>query len=155
MVNISTFTSSIVSMITIILVIYLYCKHKHIRTIIASLILHKMKEVEVTTPTKSDFAECQTLAYIGIALTLLSMMIVILLNCKRSKFCRGYRFSNIVKIVLFISDVQPYIPIKLSKMSGSLHLFKYTGTLNSEDIKLNKNYIWDTLEKNGPKSNLH
>ena len=42
-VNIFTFTSSIISMITIILVIYFYCKHKHIRTIIASLILHKVK----------------------------------------------------------------------------------------------------------------
>ena len=67
-------------MITIILVIYLYCKHKHIRTIIASLILHKIKEVEAITPTKSDIAECQTLAYIGIALKLLSMVIVILLR---------------------------------------------------------------------------
>ena len=28
------------------LVIYLFFKHKHIRTIIASLILHKTKEVE-------------------------------------------------------------------------------------------------------------
>ena len=43
-----------VSMITIILVIYLYCKHKHIRTIIASLILHKGKEVEANTPTKPE-----------------------------------------------------------------------------------------------------
>ena len=29
---------------------------------------------------------------------------------------------------------------------GSIHLFKITGMLNSEYIKLNKNYIWDTLE---------
>ena len=41
-------------MITIILVIYLYCKHKHIRTIIASLILHKAKEVEANTPTEPE-----------------------------------------------------------------------------------------------------
>ena len=74
------------------------------------------------------------------------MMIVILLHYRRSKFCRGHRFSNAVKIVLFISDVQHYIPIKLSKTSGSPHLFKFTGTLNSEDIKLNKSYSWDTLE---------
>ena len=47
-------------MITIILVIYLYCKHKHIRTIIASLILHKVKEVEANTPTKQENTECQT-----------------------------------------------------------------------------------------------
>ena len=65
MVNIFTFTSSIISMITIILVIYLYCKHKHIRTIIASLILHKIKEVEAITPTKSDNTECQTLIGVG------------------------------------------------------------------------------------------
>ena len=153
-VNIFTFTSSIISMITIILVICLYCKHKHIRTIIASLILHKVKEVEANTPTKPENTECQTLAYIGITLTLLSMMIVVLLHYRRSKFCRGYRFSNVEKIVLFISDVQHYIPVKLTKTSGSPHLFKFTGTLNSEDIKLNKNYLWDTLEINWDKIKL-
>ena len=147
-VNIFTFTSSMVSMITIILVIYLYCKHKHIRTIIVSLILHKAKEVEANTLTKQENTECQTLVYIGITLTLLSMMTVVLLHYRRSKFCRGYRFSIVVKIVLFISDIQHYIPVKLTKTSGSPHLFKLIGTLNSEDIKLNKNYLWDTLEIN-------
>ena len=39
-VNIFTFTSSIISIIITMLVIYLFCKHKHIRTIVASLILH-------------------------------------------------------------------------------------------------------------------
>ena len=153
-VNIFTFTSSIISMITIILVIYLYCKHKHIRTIIVSLILHKVKEVEANTPTKPENTQCQTLVYIGITLTLLSMMIVVLLHYRRSKFCRGYRFSNIVKIVLFILDVQHYIPVKITKTSGSPHLFKFTGTLNSEDIKLNKNYLWHTLEINWDKIKL-
>ena len=44
------------------LVIYLYCKHKHIRTIKASLILHKIKEVEAITPTKSDIAEMSNIS---------------------------------------------------------------------------------------------
>ena len=48
--------------------------------------------------------------------------------------------------MIFISDVQNYMPIKLCKTAGSLHLFKITGMLNAENIKLNKNYIWDTLE---------
>ena len=56
--------------------------------------------------------------------------------------------------MLFISDVQHYIPVKLTKTSGSPHLFKFTGTLNSEDIKLNKNYLWDTLEINWDKIKL-
>ena len=70
-VNIFTFTSSMVSMITIILVIYLYCKHKHIKTILTSLILHKGKEVEANTLTKQENTECQTLAYIGITLDII------------------------------------------------------------------------------------
>ena len=48
-VNIFMFTTSIISIITIMLVIYSFCKHKHIRTIIASLILHRTKEVEANS----------------------------------------------------------------------------------------------------------
>ena len=116
-VNIFTFTSSIISVITITLVIYLFCKYKHIRTIVASLILHKAKEVKASLKlnTETNNPECSTLAYIGMPLTILSMATVIFLHYRKSKFCRGYRFSNIVKIVLSISDVKNYIPTKLCK----------------------------------------
>ena len=53
-VNIFTFTSSIISVLTTTLVIYLFCKYKHIRTIIASLILHKTKEVEANSNSNSE-----------------------------------------------------------------------------------------------------
>ena len=147
-VNIFMFTFSIISIITITLVIYVFCKHRHIRTIVASLILHKIKEVEANSnhnPETNNY-ECRTLAYVGIILTVLSMIIVMFLHYRRSRLCRGYKFSNAIKIMLFISDVQNYIPLKLCKTSGSIHLFKIKGTLKSEDIKLNKNYLWDTLE---------
>ena len=68
------------------LVIYLFCKHKHIRTIVASLILHKAKEVEAKSTTETDNSECSTLAYIGMALTILSMAIVIFLHYRKSNF---------------------------------------------------------------------
>ena len=55
-------------------------------------------------------------------------------------------FSNAVKIMVFISDVQNYIPIKLCKTAGSINLFKITGMLKAENIKLNKNYIQDMLQ---------
>ena len=92
--------------------------------------------------------ECRILAYVGIILTVLSMIIFMFLHYRRSRLCRGYKFSNVIQIMLFISDVQNYIPIKLCKTSGSIHLFKIKGTPKSEDIKLNKNYLWDTLEIN-------
>ena len=48
--------------------------------------------------------------------------------------------------MIFISGIQFYVPIKLSKNAGSIHLFKITGTLKPLNIKLNQNYILDTLE---------
>ena len=121
-VNIFTFTSSIISIITITLVVYLFCKHKHIRTIVASLILHKIKEVEANSDSnpETNNYECRTLAHVGVILTVLSMIIVMFLHYRRSRLCRGYKFSNAAKIMLFISDVQNYIPIKLCKTSGSI-----------------------------------
>ena len=48
--------------------------------------------------------------------------------------------------MIFISDVQNYIPIKLCKTVSSIHLFKIIGTLKTKNIKFIKNYPWDTLE---------
>ena len=48
--------------------------------------------------------------------------------------------------MLFISDIQNYVPLKLCKIAGSIHLFKISSTLKLEDIKLNKNYLWDMME---------
>ena len=48
--------------------------------------------------------------------------------------------------MIFISDVQNYVPIKLCKTGGSIHLFKIIGMLKAKNIKLNKNYLWKTLE---------
>ena len=151
-VKIFMFTSSIISIITIMLVAYLFCKHKHIRTIVASLILHKIKEVEANSNHNLEINNCEyrTLVHVGIILTVLSMIIVMVLHYRKSRLCRGYEFLNVIKIMLFISveDVQNYIPIKVCKTSGSIPLFRIKGSLKSKDIKLNRNYLQDTLEMN-------
>ena len=112
-IDIFMFTSSIISLILTTLVVYLFCKHKHIRTLVASLILPKIKEVEANPSSEETDSECKTLAYIGIILTVLSLIIVTFLHYRKSRLCKGYKFSTAVKIMLFISDVQNYVPIKL------------------------------------------
>ena len=112
--------------------------------LVASLALHQIKEVS-TSSREINSAQCTTLAYIGIILTILSLILVTYLHCRKPRLCKGHRFSNVVKIVIFISDVQNYVPIKLCKAAGSIHLFKIIGTLKAKNIKLNKNYLWDTL----------
>ena len=51
-------------------------------------------------------------------------------------------FSNAVKIMIFISDVQYYVLIKLCKIAKSIHLFKIIGMLKPKNIKLNQNCVW-------------
>ena len=65
---------------------------------------------------------------------------------EKQKLCRGQLFSNIVKIMFFISDVQYYVPVKLCRTPGSIHLFKVTGRLSIDKVRLNKHDIWDVLE---------
>ena len=77
---------------------------------------------------------------------MIGLVIFAILQVKRIGLCRGQLFSNVVKIMLFISDVQYYVPVKLCKTAGSIHLFKITGTLAQDKVKLNKHYIWDILE---------
>ena len=58
------------------------------------------------------------------------------LHSRKLKLYRGCLFSNAVKIMLFILDVQYYVPTKLCKTAGSIHLFKITGTIKPEYMKL-------------------
>ena len=51
-----------------------------------------------------------------------------------------------MKIIIYISDVQNYICVKLCKAAGSIHLFMISVMLKAINIKLNKNCLWDTLE---------
>ena len=114
--------------------------------LVASLILHKIKEGEANSNSEGTSYEYRTLAYIGIILIVLSLIIVTFLHYRKARLGRGYKFSNAIKMMLFISDVQNYVPIKLCKTSGSIHLFKIKGTLKSRDIKFKRNYLWGKLE---------
>ena len=90
--------------------------------LISSLVLYQVKEVGAVTQKEIN-SECRTVAYISIVLTILGLVLVTILHYRKSKFCRGCTFSNAVKIMVFISDVQNYIPIKLCKTAGSIHFF--------------------------------
>ena len=95
-VDIFMFISSIISLTSTTLTMYLLCKHKKIRVLIASLILHQAKEVDAIS--KETNPECTTLAHIGIILTILSLIIVTFLHYRKSRLCKGHRFSNAVKL---------------------------------------------------------
>ena len=105
--------------------------------LIASLVLHQVKEVGTVTQKEIN-TECKTWTYINLVLTILGLVMVANLNYIKSKLCRGHMFSNTVENMIFISDVQYYIPIKLCKTVGNIHLFKIIGMLNLKTSHLIK-----------------
>ena len=113
----------IISLLATTLTVYLLCKHKKLRTLI-----HHVKEVGAVTQKKIN-TECKTLTYISLLLTILDLVMVAILHYRKTKLCRGHMFCNKVKIMIFISDVQYYVPIKLCKTAGSIHLFKIIAKL--------------------------
>ena len=75
--DIFVFISAMISLLTTILTVYLLCKHKKIRVLIASLVLHQVKEVgTISGSARETHSECTTLAYMGITLKILSLIIV-------------------------------------------------------------------------------
>ena len=140
---------AIISIIATVVTIYAICKHNKLRALVTSLALQQVKEVKVEGTENVNY-KCKCTAQFYIILTLsiamIGLVIFAILQLRRIKLCRGQLFSNIVKIMLFISDVQYYIPVKLCKTAGSIHLFKITGKITMDKVKLNKYYIWDVLE---------
>ena len=145
------FTVAIILAITTLIILYLLCKHNKLRALVASLALQHIKEVSATVMKQdtNNACDCTSQFYIILALSIsiIGLVIFAILQVRRIKLCRGQSFSNAVKIILFISHVQYYVPIKLCKTVSSIHLFKITGILTPEKVNLNKHYIWDILEE--------
>ena len=104
-VDIFLFITAVISLLVITLAIYLLCKHWKLRMLVTSLALQQVKEVGAVTQTEIN-TECKILTCISLALTFFELVIVAILHYRKLKLCRGCMFSNAVKIMIFISDVQ-------------------------------------------------
>ena len=148
-VKIFKFVVAIISIIATIVTMYVICKHNKLRMLVTSLALQQVKAVEAENAENVDYnCKCTVQLYIILTLNIviIGLIVFAILQLRRIKLCRRQLFSNVVKIMLFISDEQYYIPVKLCKTAGSIHLFKVTGKVMMDKVKLNKHYVWDVLE---------
>ena len=78
-VDIFLFITMIISLLATTLTVYLLCKHKKLRMLLSSLVLHHVKEVGTVTQKEINTA-CNTLTYISLALTILGLVMVAILH---------------------------------------------------------------------------
>ena len=91
---------------------------------------------------------CKTQWYImgKLIIIALGMLYLVTNKIRKLSLIKGHLFSNNTKILLFVSNTHSYIPIKLCRVAGSIHLFRIRGKLTPEKVKLKKNWILDVLE---------
>ena len=131
------------------IIIYTLCKHNKLRALVVSLALQQVKEVKAEEIRDENYKYIfisQFYVILASSVVIIGLLIFTVIQVRRIRLCTGQLFLNVVKIMLFISDVQYYILVKLCKMAGSIHLFKLSGKLTIDKVKLNKHYIWDILE---------
>ena len=83
---------------------------------------------------------------IWLSLILLYVLFLTTEKLYRMPIFRKYCYFHTIKIMIFLSDIKSYIPIKLCQTPGSIHLFKLTGSINKENITLHRNTLWDIIE---------
>ena len=142
--NIFVFVMAIISVFIMFIVIKLIFKGEKIQVLVANLATIRgvkalSKEIEIIDKE-------YWIIIIWLSLILLCTLFLTIEKLYRMPIFRKYRYSNTIKVMLFISDIKSCVPIKLCKMSGSIHLFKLTGNINKENIQLHKNTIWDIME---------
>ena len=79
-------------------------------------------------------------------LILLGIIFIVTTKVRKLSLFRGHLFPNVTKVMLFVSDVQSYVLVKLYKVTGSIQLFKLVGKLTPECVTLKRKWIWDVLE---------
>ena len=118
-----------------------------LKALVMNIAMQRIKAVEAAD-MRDMLCTCKTQWYImGILIIItLDMLYLVTNKLRKSSFFKGRLFSNNTKILLFISNTHSYVPIKLCRVAGSIHLFRIRGRLNPENVKLKKNWIWDVLE---------
>ena len=147
MVDVLLFTAALMTIVVTLVVMYMVCGQSKLKALVANIALQHTKAVEAAnSPTR--YCICEPNGYIMDLLLIMLLGIIYLVMCKFRKSClfKGCLFSNVTKIVLFISNATTYVPIKLNRIAGSIHLFKLRGRLTIEHVRFKRNWIWDVLE---------
>ena len=128
--DIFLFSAAIHSVLATAAIVHLVCKHTKLKALLTGIAFQLVKQTEAIFDDDHLPKHCTMPWYTIAALTLMIVLltIYICLNTQRCTIFKKRLYSNTVTVMLFFSDVKQYIPVKLCKTAGSIHLFQINGT---------------------------
>ena len=142
--NVLIFTAALITLIITLIIMYMLYGQAKLKALVTNIAMQRIKAVEAAY--MSDMLCTQWYIMGMLIIITLGMLYLVTNKLRKTSFCKECLFSNNTKILLFISNTHSYVPIKLCKVAGSIHLFRIKGRLNPENVKLKKNWIWDVLK---------
>ena len=142
------FIASILSMMATAAIIHLICKHTKLKALLTGIAFQPVKQTEAIFGIGKEQQNCATQWYTIAALTLMNIGVIMYIFATTQK-CTIFRrklYSNTVTVMLFFSDVKQYVPVKLGKTVGSIHLFQIYGQLTLDQVTLERKYLWNVFQ---------
>ena len=145
--DIFLFVAAILSMIATVAIIHLVCRHTKLKALLTGIAFQLVKQTEAIFGNGKDQQNCATQWYTIPALTLMVIVltIYILVTTQKCTISKRRLYSNTVTVMLFSSDFKQYVPVKLCKTVGSIHLFQIYGQLTPDQITLERKYLWNII----------
>ena len=133
-------TAALITIVITLVVICMVCRQSKLKALVANIALQCIKAVEAAD-SATRYCICESNWYIDGLLLIMLLGITYLVMNKFMKSClfTGCLFSNMTKIMLFVLNTMTYVPIKLCRIVGSIHLFKIRGRLTIENVRFKRN----------------
>ena len=142
-IDIFLFIGAFISMLAVIAIIHIVCRHAKLKALLTGIAFQSVKQAEAVVVNQMK-EYCTAQWYVIAALTMMTILLIVYI-CLSNQKCNIFKrrlYSNTVTIMLFFSYVKQYIPV------NSIHLFQMYGQLNSDQIVLEKNCLWDMIRIN-------
>ena len=130
-------------MIATAAIVHIICKHAKSKALIKGIAFQSIKQTEAIFGNGKEQHKCVVQWYTIAALTLMiiGLIIFILETTWKCRIFKRRLYSNTVTVMLFFSDIKQYIPVKLCKTAGSIHLFQIYGQLSPDQITLERKFL--------------
>ena len=120
--DVLVFTAVLVTLIIMLIIIYVLYGQSKLKALVTNIAMQRIRAVEAAD--MNDMLCTQWYIMGMLIIITLGMLYLVTNKLRKTSFCKGCLFSNNTKILLFISNVHSYVPIKLCTMAGSIHLFQ-------------------------------
>ena len=115
------FTAALITLIITLIIMYMLYGQSKLKALVTNIAMQRIEAVEA-----ADMGDmlCTQWYIMGMLIIItLGMFYLVTNKLRKTSFCKGCLFSNNTKILLFISHAHSYVPIRLCRVAGSIHLF--------------------------------